>query len=169
MAGGGSDSLGTFIRNLLAPLHNYQDVILSVPWLEDQVVRALLPRYRGAVVAQAPPPDTLAALDYYVDPAARQTLQHAALAALSVHLQADEVLAPAQLLPQVGRVLLTTEEAQAGHFLEAVAAALASEMNAGGRMLRGRGAASHHRTEEQRTAAVAQSRQGLCPCSASGE
>jgi hypothetical protein len=131
-------------------------VILSVPWLEDQVVRALLPRYRRAVQARAPPPDAknLASLDYFVDPAARQTLQHAALAALSVHLQAEEVLSPAQLLPQVGRVLLMAEEAQAGRYLEAVAAALASEMNAGG-LPPGWGCAAPPCHLAQRTAATA--------------
>lgn len=129
-------------------------MILSVPWLEDQVVRALLPRYRRAVQARAPPPDAknLASLDYYVDPAARQTLQHAALAALSVHLQVEEVLSPAQLLPQVGRVLLMTEEA--GRYLEAVAAALASEMNAGG-LPPGWGCAAPPCHLAQRTAATA--------------
>lgn len=47
-------------------------------------------------------------------------------------LQSDEVLAPAQLLPQVSRVLLQSEEAGAagGTYLEAVAGALASQMGA---------------------------------------
>lgn len=40
------------------------------------------------------------------------------------------MLAPAQLLPQVSRVLLQTEEAQPDKYLEAVAAALAAQMGA---------------------------------------
>lgn len=63
-------------------------------------------------------------------PQARQLLQFAALHALSAHLQADEALAPASLLPQVSRALLQTEEAKPGKMLEAVAAALASGMEA---------------------------------------
>lgn len=99
------------------------------------MLRALRTRgYREVVTQalQAPPPGaSFASLEYYVDAAAAQTLQFAALAALSTHLQSEEVLAPAQLLPQVSRVLLQTEEPQAGRFLEAVAAALASQMSAG--------------------------------------
>ena len=62
---------------------------------------------------------------------ARQLLQFAALHALSAHLQADEALAPAALLPQVSRALLQTEEPKPGRMLEAVAAALAGGMEAG--------------------------------------
>lgn len=61
---------------------------------------------------------------------ARQLLQFAALAAVSTHLQSGEVLAPAQLLPQVSRVLLQTEEPQPKKYLEAIAAALAGQMQA---------------------------------------
>lgn len=64
------------------------------------------------------------------DSQARQLLQFAALAAVSTHLQSGEVLAPAQLLPQVSRVLLQTEEPQAKRYLEAIAAALAGQMQA---------------------------------------
>lgn len=63
-------------------------------------------------------------------PQARQLLQFAALAAVSTHLQSGEVLAPAQLLPQVSRVLLQTEEPQAKKYLEAIATALAGQIQA---------------------------------------
>lgn len=88
----------------------------------------------SATVASAlrpPPHGGFDSLDYYVDGQSRQVLQFAALHAVSAHIQAGEVLAPAQLLPQVSRVLLQTEEAQGGKMLEAVAGALAAQMNAG--------------------------------------
>lgn len=78
-----------------------------------------------------PPPSepiSFDSLDYYVDPNAAQTLQFAALHALSVQLQAGEFLPPTQLLPSVSHVLLQTEEKRGGKYLENIGAALASQM-----------------------------------------
>lgn len=95
--------------------------VFDVVSCDDGVEWSLL---AGSATTLCIPPSPL------FSPQARQLLQFAALHALSTHLQADEVLAPAALLPQVSRVLLQTEEAQASKYLEAVAAALASQMNA---------------------------------------
>ena len=112
-----------------------QEFLLGLDWFRGLVLYAFRGRHRATLEAalKAPParPRTFADLDYWVDPSARQVLQFAALHALSSHLQAEEVLAPAQLLPPVSRVLLQTEEARAGKYLEAVAAALASQIGAG--------------------------------------
>ena len=101
-----------------------QDLLLSLPSFRSLVLWANRQQYAQAVEAalRRPPPSSFDSLDYYVDSQARSTLQFAALHALSTHLAvAEEVLAPAQLLPPVSRVLLTTEEHNAGRYLEAVA------------------------------------------------
>jgi hypothetical protein len=111
-----------------------QDVALSVPLVQAAVLWAMRAKHQEIVRRALQPPQpgrTFASLDYYVDAASAQTLKFAALAALSWHLQADELLAPSQLLPVVSRVLLQTEEVQANKYLEAVAAALGAQMNAG--------------------------------------
>ncbi|KAL4437954.1 hypothetical protein ABPG77_004175 [Micractinium sp. CCAP 211/92] len=109
------------------------DLLLRRDAFQQLVLRAFSQQHAATVAGalRQPPPGGFDSLDYHVDAQSRQVLQFAALHALSTHLQAGKVLAPAQLLPQVGRVLLQTEEAQGGRMLEAVAGALAAQMNAG--------------------------------------
>ncbi|KAL4425684.1 hypothetical protein ABPG75_009700 [Micractinium tetrahymenae] len=110
-----------------------QDLLLLRDGFQQLVLRAFRQQHAATVAGalRQPPPGGFDSLDYFVDGQSRQVLQFAALHALSAHLQAEEVLAPAQLLPQVSRVLLQTEEAQGGRMLEAVAGALAAQMHAG--------------------------------------
>lgn len=95
-----------------------QDALLSSERFRSLLLRAFRRRHAAAVdaalVAPAADPQHGSGFDslggYWVDPKARQLLQFAGLHALSVQLTAAQALAPAQLLPCVSRVLLTTEE-----------------------------------------------------------
>jgi hypothetical protein len=139
-----------------------QTFLLSVPRLEDAIIGTLSTRYAEAVQQCITQPSTsLDTCPYHVDTAAKQTLLFSALAALSTHLQSEEVLAPSQLLPQVSRVLLTTQEPHADKFLEAVAASLAGQMHAGWLSCMPRRAASE-RTHYPGERACLSWRQGRC-------
>lgn len=97
---------------LLKHLTIAHDLLLSLPAFRRAALFAFGARHRAIVEgALSPPPaapTSWEALEYWIDPQSRQLLQFVALAALSTHLAADEVLAPAQLLPQVSRALLQT-------------------------------------------------------------
>lgn len=111
----------------------FQGLLLRDEPFQRLVLLAFRRRHAATLAGAIKPPPAAGfdQLDYYVDAQSRQLLEFAALHALSTHLAEREVLAPAKLLPQVSRVLLQTEEREAGKMLEAVAGALAAQMNAG--------------------------------------
>lgn len=83
----------TALQELLLRRESFQHIVLHA-----------FNQQHSATVASAlrpPPHGGFDSLDYYVDGQSRQVLQFAALHAVSAHIQAGEVLAPAQLLPQV--------------------------------------------------------------------
>ena len=124
--------LAWFLSSFCLPV--VQDLLLANTRFRGLALRAFRTRFRGvldpALRPPTRPPTLFQDLDYYVAPAAAQTLQMAALHALSAQLQAAQPLPPAQLLPAVSHVLLQTEDRRGGKYLEAVAAALASQLSA---------------------------------------
>eukprot|EP00887_Chlorella_sp_A99_P000837 scaffold5.g837.t1 len=115
-----ADFVSSLLSWFLSTFALLQDLLLSLPRFRRLVLWANERQYRELVAAALRAPSEGEAEGYYVDPQAKQTLQFAGLHALSKYLSADEVLAPAVLLPPVSRVLLTSEERHSGKLLEAM-------------------------------------------------
>lgn len=114
----------------------FQDLILTKSqFLRQHVLSSLGDRLAATLASAAQRPhDTsisFEASEYYVDPASAQILKFSALHAVSNQFaeQTGDPLPPTQLLPSMSTVLLQTEEERGGEqYLEAVAAALAGQM-----------------------------------------
>ena len=98
----------------------FQLLVLNFSPARHRLLAAFVPRFHAIVDRALRQPSVnhndTTFIDYYVDPDAAKTLQLAALAALSSHLQAQtgDPLPPSELLPKTSYVLLQTDEPVGG-------------------------------------------------------